>query len=376
MTGSQRATTGIQENSDASSRRTFLRAATVAGVGALTGCVSAGGSEGKELTVGYQPYYTESWSALIVKHADLAEKFLPEGYSVDEWQAALQGSIIGQRMITGKNQIGYAGDMPSITAIASDERDIAVVGLAGYSPGQQCNLAVVPNGSEITGVEDLDGKTFAVTTGACAHRFLLRFAAQEGIDIQIRDTGINTILSGLREGSVDVGIGWEPNMYKTVHQLDEGRYVLTGVPYDLYDGAGLIMPDELLEDDQEAAKQWLKAELEAKHIMATQPQRTVDLVSQEDELESYSRSTLRGCLYENVSSVEGADRMTFETDYRAAEPAETLLEQRGPRFLKQQGILEETPRASRYKTDTLSTAIDELADEVEWTVHRAAEGGQ
>ncbi|MFB6109551.1 MAG: ABC transporter substrate-binding protein, partial [Halodesulfurarchaeum sp.] len=307
MSDNSMLTSNGESNRQTSARRSFLKAAGATGMGMLAGCIGTGGDGGgggRELTVGYQPYYTESWSALIIKHAGLDEKYLPEGYSVDQWQVALQGSIIGQRMITGKNQIGYTGDMPTITAIVNDERDIACTALAGYSPGQQCNLGVVPKGSDIQSVSDLDGKTFSVTTGACAHRFALRFAEQEGLDFSIRDQGINTILSGIREGSIDVGFGWEPVMYKLVNQLDAGRYLLTGVPYDLYDAAGVIMPDELLKNSPKAAKQWLKAELEAKHIMATQPERTIDLIQQEKELESYSRSTLKGCLYTNVSSVE------------------------------------------------------------------------
>jgi ABC-type nitrate/sulfonate/bicarbonate transport system substrate-binding protein len=347
----------------------------------MAGCISLGGSDGdggdggRGLTVGYQPFYAEAWSALVIKHAGLAEKYLPDGYSVDRWQVALQGAVIGNRMIAGKNQIGYTGDMPSITAMVNRETPISCTGIAGYSRGLQCNLGVVPEGSDITEVSQLDGETFTLTTGTCTHRFVLRLAEQEGLDFQIRDTGINTVLSSIRDGSATIGFGWEPVMYRTVNQLDEGRYLTTGAPYDLYDAAGIIMPDELLENDPEAAKQWMKAELEAKHIMATQPERTIDLVQQEEELSNYSRSALKGCLYRNVSSVDGAERMRFVTDYEGAEPAARLLKERGPAFLEQQGVIDTVPDASRFATGTLDTAASELEDEVDWEVRRADGGG-
>jgi NitT/TauT family transport system substrate-binding protein len=322
-------------------------------------------------TVGYQPFYTESWSALVIRHADLAEKYLPDGYSVGNWQVALQGAVVGNRMIAGKNQIGYTGDMPTITAIVNNETDISCTGIAGYSQGQQCNLGVVPKGSNVESVSDLDGETLGLTTGACTHRFVLRMAEQEGIDIQIKDQGINTIQTGIREGGLTAGFGWEPVMYKTVEQLDAGQYLVTGAPYDTYDAAGIIMPDSLVENHPDAARQWMKAELEAKRIMAEQPERTLDLVSQESELESYDRSVLRGVLYENIAE-QDVERMLFATDYTAAKPAKRLMKQRAPSFLKQQGIIESIPGDDRYKPEPMQSAIEELQGEVDWEVHRAA----
>lgn len=336
----------------------------------MAGCVSTT-SGGRSLTVGYQPYYAEAWSALVIKHAGLGEKYLPDEYSVGRWQVALQGAVVANRMIAGKNQIGYTGDMPTITAITNDETPITCPAIAGYSAGQQCNIAVVPKNSDVTELSQLDGKTWALTTGSCTHRFALRLAEQEGLDFEIRDTGINTILSGIREGSIPVGFGWEPIMYRAVNQIDEARYLVTGVPYDLYDAAGIIMPDALLDEDPEVAKQWLKAELEAKHIMATQPERALDLVAEEKELRDYSRETLRGCLYRNVSSVADAARMRFTTDYEAAEPAARLLKERGPTFLENRGVIGEMPAESRFEVELLDQAVSELQDTVDWEVRRA-----
>lgn len=80
-TGSEEAT-ARKGTVSASSRRRFLRASTVAGAGLLAGCLGAGSPTGRELTIGYQPFYAESWSALVIKNAGLAEKHLPDGYSV------------------------------------------------------------------------------------------------------------------------------------------------------------------------------------------------------------------------------------------------------------------------------------------------------
>jgi NitT/TauT family transport system substrate-binding protein len=360
------------------SRRKLLATGGAVGAGLTAGCVSTGGSggsgDGRSLTIGYQPFYAEAWSALVIKHANLAEKYLPDGYSVDEWQVALQGSVVGNRTIAGKNQVGYTGDMPTITALVNDKTPISCTGIAGYSQGQQCNLGVVPKDSGIESVSDLDGATVGLTTGACTHRFVLRMAEEEGIDIQIKDQGINTIQTGIREGGLEVGFGWEPVMYKTVNQLDAGRYLVTGAPYGIYDAAGIIMPDELLENDPAAARQWMKAELEAKKIMAEEPERALDLISQEGELESYDRSVLEGVLYENIADDSDVERMLFTTDYTAAPPASKLMKQKAPSFLKSQGIIEKVPKGDRFKPKPMQNAIEELQSEVDWAVHRAKNG--
>jgi NitT/TauT family transport system substrate-binding protein len=134
------------------------------------------------------------------------------------------------------------------------------------------------------------------------------------------------------------------------------------------------MPDSLLENHPKAARQWMKAELEAKRIMAEEPERTVDLVSEESELESYDRSVLRGVLYENIAESEDVERMRFATDYTAAPPASKLMKERAPSFLEQQGIIESIPDGDRFEPEPMQSAIEELQNDVDWVVHRAAEG--
>src|SRR4029078_9149975 len=91
-----------------------------------------------ELVVGYQPYYTESWSGVIMRDKKFYEKYLPKGSTV-EFQIGFESAIIVKWMIAGKVDIGYAGDMPSIVATShSDVRDIRIVSVLGTG-FDQCN---------------------------------------------------------------------------------------------------------------------------------------------------------------------------------------------------------------------------------------------
>ncbi|MDQ2050781.1 ABC transporter substrate-binding protein [Natronolimnohabitans sp. A-GB9] len=364
------------------SRRRLLQASSALGASALAGCTESeilggalAGFDDQAFIVGYQPFYTESWSALVIRHADLAEKHLPDEYSVASWEVALQGAVIGNKMISEQNDIGYTGDMPTITAIANEETPIDMVGIAGFSAGQQCNLGFVANDSDIEDAQDLDGREVGVTTGTCTHRFLLEAVQEEGIEIEISDMGMETIATNIREGNLAAGAGFEPTVSRSVVQADAAEFLFTGADYGMYDAAGLLMLDSLVENHPEAAKGWMKAELEAKHIMANEPERTLDLIQEEGQLRDYERETLRATLYESPdASPDDVERMLFYTDYEAIEEAERLMKAEAPEFLyENQGVISHVPPEERYRTEPLQEAIDELENEADWEPLREAE---
>src|ERR1041384_4526010 len=77
-----------------------------------------------ELVIGYQPYYTESWSGVIMHDKKFFEKYLPKGSKV-QFQIGLQGAIIVNGMLAGKVDVGYMGDMPAIVSTSHpDVRDM------------------------------------------------------------------------------------------------------------------------------------------------------------------------------------------------------------------------------------------------------------
>ncbi|MFC7009114.1 ABC transporter substrate-binding protein [Halalkalicoccus salilacus] len=373
--------TGRSSEKGRISRRNLLQASGALGASAFAGCTdseyfggAAAGFDEKAFIVGYQPFYTESWSALVIRHAELWQKYLPDEYSVGSWEVALQGAVIGNKMISEQTDIGYTGDMPTITAIANEETLIDMVAIAGFSEGQQCNLCFVPTDSSIEEAGDLDGGEIGVTTGTCTHRFLLEAIQEEGIDVDLADQGMQTVVTNIREGNLPAGAGWEPSPARSVIQEEAAEYLFTGADYGANDAAGLLMLDSMVENHPEAAKGWLKAELEAKHIMATDPERTLDLIQKEGQLRDYERETLRAVLYKNIDVNPEVERMLFYTDYEAVDAAERLMKEEAPEFLyEDQGVISHIPPEERYRTEPLQAAIDELEDEVDWEPLREAE---
>src|SRR4249919_2980514 len=89
-----------------------------------------------KLVIGYQPYYTQAWSGVVMRGKKFYEKYLPKGSEV-EFQIGLQGAIIVNNMLAGKQHIGYMGDMPSIVATTKQEvADIRIVGTLGIAHDQ------------------------------------------------------------------------------------------------------------------------------------------------------------------------------------------------------------------------------------------------
>ncbi len=356
-----------------SSRRRFLQGAAIGGTGLLAGCLGSASDTGTTLTMGYQPFSAHAWEALIMKHSDIPQKYLPDGYSL-EWQSALQGAVIANRISVGKNQVGWMGDMPALVTIAQNETPASLVGLANWSHGQQCNLLITPRDSDIEQTSDIAGRTVGVTKGSCTHRYLLRLLEAEGIGtgaVEMVDTGISTILANLREGRIAAGLGWEPSIAKAVFQDEFARYISTGAEYGIIDAGGIPMTDNLINNHREAAKGILKAELEATRIFETNHERTLDLVEQEQDLRYFNRPTLRWGAYRDPPIGEDVSRLEFATDYEQAEQPGRLMRETAPQFLTRLGALEAPPAADRYKPGVLNEAAAELDDSVPWAPRSA-----
>ena len=94
--------------------------------------------------VGYQPYYTESWSGVVINGQQSWKKYLPAGSDV-KFEIGLQGSVIVGKMLGEKNHLGYMGDMPAIVSTTKEDKvDIRMIAVLGTSR-QQCNVFLVKN---------------------------------------------------------------------------------------------------------------------------------------------------------------------------------------------------------------------------------------
>ena len=253
------ATTELTTNRISSRLTKFVSAAAI-GAAALLSSFSANAAAVKnygkpgepiQLVIGYQPYYTQSWSGVIMRDKKFYEKYLPKGSTV-EFQIGLQGAIIVNGMLAGKVDIGYAGDMPSIVATShSDVRDIRIVSVLGTG-FDQCNTFLVRTdapkfSSPDEAIKWLDGKTVAVPKGSCTDRFAQAVYKEKNIKpAEYLNQSIEVITSGFRAKKLDAAVMWEPT---TSRLVEDGlaRKVATGASVNENDGGFMIMPQALIE---------------------------------------------------------------------------------------------------------------------------------
>jgi NitT/TauT family transport system substrate-binding protein len=225
-----------------------------------------------DLVVGYQPYYTESWSGLIMRDQKFYEKYLPKGSTVN-FQVGLQGAIIVNGMLAGKVDIGYVGDMPAIVSTShADVRDLRIVSVLGIGY-DQCNVFLVRNDapdfkSPEEAIKWLNGKTVAVPKGSCTDRFAQAVFKRFNIaPSEYLNQSIEVITSGFRANKLDAAVIWEPTASRLVVEK-LARKVATGASVNERDGGFMVMPQSLIAQRPDVVKAWLQAELDAEKYFA------------------------------------------------------------------------------------------------------------
>jgi NitT/TauT family transport system substrate-binding protein len=255
---------------------TFLRSKVAAVIGCVALALAPAAAMAKEygkpgepvhLVIGYQPYYTQAWSAVIQKEMKPWEKYLPKGSTV-EWEIGLQGAIIGNAMLADKNDIGYMGDMPTIVAISKrnirELRMVAVLGLAN----DQCSVFLSRNEapdfkSPEEAVKWWGGKRIAVAKGSCTDRSGQETMRKFGIKPdQYLNQSIEVQTSNFKAGRLDGSIIWEPTASKIVMEGIAKRVGDTKMIGKL-DGGFMAMQHELIKQRPDVVRGWLQAELDA-----------------------------------------------------------------------------------------------------------------
>lgn len=257
-------------------RRQFAAAAVAALLGAVLALPAAAqyGKPGEpvKLVVGYQPYYTQAWSGVVMRGKKFYEKYLPKGSEV-EFQIGLQGAIIVNNMLAGKQHIGYYGDMPGIVSTTKqDVADIRLVGVLGLA-WDQCNAFLVRTdapkfANDQEAIKWLAGKTVSVPKGSCTDRFAQ--ATFKRFNIQPKEylnQNIEVITSNFRAGKIDAAVMWEPTTSKLIND-GLARLVATGKSVQENDGGLLGMRNDLIQSRPDVVKAWMQAELDAQLFIA------------------------------------------------------------------------------------------------------------
>lgn len=262
------------------------------------------------LVVGYQPFYTESWSSVVMRGKRLYEKYLPKGSTVD-FEMGLQGAIIVNAMLAGKQHIGYLGDVPAIVSTTKQQvADIRIVASIGLGQ-DECNILLTRTDAPAfanaeAGIKWLEGKRVAVPTGSCADRFAQATLRKHGVKPEsYLNQSIEVITSNFRAGKIDASVVWEPVASRLVAE-GLAKRVATGVSVGENDGAFLAMRADLIRSRPDVVKAWMNAELDAELFLAD-PKNSAEVAAMAAQYATgYTEKVLWSSLYGRQPEAAGA----------------------------------------------------------------------
>lgn len=319
------------------SRRRPLAVILIAAALAAAGCGSSGsGSLGKtgqpvHLVIGYQPYYTEAWSAVVLRQTELWKKYLPKGSTVS-FQVGLQGSILVGQMLAGKQQMAYLGDMPAIVGVSKRSvRDLRIVADVGTSP-DECGVFLVRKGSptftsQTQAIKWMNGKKVASAQGSCADRVAQDVFQHEGVKPSTYLNQSNDLItSDFKSGSIDAASTWEPVASKLVNSGLATR-VASSNSDGVSTAAFLAMSEQLIKQRPDIAKDWLRAELAAERYLANPANASAIAQMAVDQTKGYNDQEMRDSLYRAwpVSAGGAADKVKLEMPFEITPATSSLI---------------------------------------------------
>jgi sulfonate transport system substrate-binding protein len=148
-----------------------------------------------------------------------------------QWKTFTSGPPLLEALNAGAIDIGGVGNTPPLFAAAANSKMKVVY---GASMGAKGDAIVVPKGSDIRSVADLEGKKVAVAEGSSANYNLLAQLAKAGLsyhDVSVQNLQPADALAAFTAGHVDAWAIWDP--YTSQAQVESGAKVLV-------DGSGLV----------------------------------------------------------------------------------------------------------------------------------------
>jgi NitT/TauT family transport system substrate-binding protein len=279
------------------------------------------GAKGKpiNLSIGYQPYYTQAWSGVAMRGKEFWRKYLPQGSTVT-FQVGLQGAVIVNQLVAGKQQIGYMGDMPSLVATSKRAtRDLRIVAALGTAR-DQCNIVLAKKKApDFATPEDavkwMAGKTVATPTGSCTDRFTQAVFKEFSVKPSAYlNQSIEVISSNFQNDRIDGATVWEPVASRLVN-AGLAKRVATGAAFDEHDAGFLVMSKELIEKRPDVVEGYLKAEIEAQQWVAD-PANAMELAQiAVSQTEGYTVEDMWDAMFEQTGDGNDvSNRMPFVID--------------------------------------------------------------
>ena len=167
----------------------------------------------------------------------------------------------------------------------------------------------------------LNGKILAVPKGSCTDRFFREALEKEGVKPkQYLNQPISVITTNMRVRKIDAAATWEPNASILHIGTDIGRVIATGNPWNDIDSGIMLLRKDFIDENREAAKGWLKAEIEAE-MWYTDPKNHMEAIQiAMKHISGFDKKTLWFSLIgliPNMGEIRDTKPLVFNADIKA-----------------------------------------------------------
>lgn len=213
--------------------------------------------------------------SLIVRDQGLIEDVLGDDVTV-EWVQSAGSNKANEFLRAGSLDVGSTAGSAALLARANGS-PIQVIDI--YSQ-PEWSAIVVPEGSDITSVADLAGKSVAATTGTDPYFFLLQALETEGLsvdDIEVQNLQHADGRAALEAGSVDAWAGLDPIM--AAAEVESGaQLIYRNVDFNSY--GFLNATESFLTEHPDVAQVVVDAYEEARAWALENPEETAALLAE------------------------------------------------------------------------------------------------
>jgi sulfonate transport system substrate-binding protein len=333
------------------SRPLTLGVAALAATLLLGGCVAGEGEQARADapdTADAADGAAEGWSAdtltldfatynplsLVIKDQGWIEETLGDDVTV-EWVQSAGSNKANEALRAGAVDVGSTAGSAALLA-RSNGSPIRTIDI--YSQPEWSAL-VVPAGSDITGVEDLAGRSVAATKGTDPYFFLLQSLDAAGVDpadVEVQNLQHADGKAALENGSVDAWSGLDPLM--AASEADAGSTLLyRNVDFNTY--GFLNATQEFLDASPDLAQVVVDAYEKARAWAQENPDEVASILAEVAGIDP--------AVAEKVIT----ERTTLDIDPVPGEAQREVLEVVGPIFVESGDVASQ---------DLIDTALDEL----------------
>lgn len=247
-------------------------------------CVGCADKGTEVVNIGYFNNITHA-QALLMKSEKTLEQQLGSDVEV-KWTAFNAGPAEVEALFAGDIDIGYIGPVPALTANVKSSGDVQV--LAGATKGGA--VLVCSPSQDISGVEDLDGKTVSIPQlGNTQHLSLLKLLSDNGLAPVTSGGSVNVsavsnadVANTMNRGDIDAALVPEPwgatlieDGAKVVLEYDE--IYLNGD----YDVAVVVVRKEFAQKHPDIVEQFLQAHEETSDKLMHEKEDSLKKINQE-----------------------------------------------------------------------------------------------